>query len=145
MLKYSRVLSLLEAVIRNPALIYITENNINCFGTVLRTIYFCSDSLTNVSTKALSSYLEVIDHFTVLAWTLTSSEPFITCHHFDEPHKLNCIVCRLDALLTPSPNSARPVPLLNACLFWVLLLILSIDMAKDIMSDFHTILFFRLC
>lgn len=106
LLKYTRVIFLVEALSLNSAYIYTTEDD-KSFGPILA-ITNCINPLTWTATfaiklsflvlfrqlikhvsKRITIYLWVVILFTVLAWALASSEPFISCHDFDDPRKLN--------------------------------------------------------
>lgn len=106
MLKYSHDLFLMEAMTLNPAYTYTTEDD-KSFGRVLG-IADCLNPLTWAATfaiklsflilfrqlnkrvsKRITIYIWVVILFTVLTWAFATIEPFISCHSFDDPRKLN--------------------------------------------------------
>lgn len=141
-LNYTRELFLVEAMTRNRAYVFTTED-VKSFGSVAL-IVVCLPPFTWTATfavkfsflvlfrelikrisKRITIYIWVVILFTVLAWAFALSHPFIGCPHTNDPSKLGCMV------------ASRRTLILDFTL-------VSLDMGTDVMSDFYTILFFRL-
>lgn len=105
-LKYTRILFIIEAIFLNPAYIYTIEDNmefgsalavVNCLGPLTwTTTFFVKFSflvlfrqLINRVSKRITTYFWVVVVCTVPAWLFACCEPFISCHYFKEPRRRN--------------------------------------------------------
>lgn len=147
-MKYTRILFIMEATLFNPAYVYTIEDNIESRNSLA--VVDCLRSLTWTTTffvkfsflvlfrqliscvsKKITVYFWVVVLFTVPAWAFTCCEPFVSCHYFGESRRRKSVSVH-DAMLI----FLELCMVLSRQLFLLDATVASLDMTTDIMSSF---------
>lgn len=111
-MKYTRILFIMEAIFFNREYIFTIEDNIessnslavvDCLGPLTWTTTFLVKSsflvlfrqLISCVSKGITIYFWVVVFFTVPAWVFACCEPFISCHYFGESRRRNRCLCMM--------------------------------------------------